>query len=417
MRPRLLALLFALVGVAVVIVLIDANRNMPLGADADNTTSPGPTSTENGTAQGTTSVTDWHGVQRGAHYSLPSCAQCHWNGGLEFYKPAWTRVQDGWNLTVAPTIPDVALLSVEANTQDITDAPAVLLQQSPWIVGQSWTGTFDAPEQASAMNLVATMRLSSPDPYDALGGTGAVNGTQLRDTAGGTDTGSDLLGSMRLDLVSPTGKHATVTRLEDDTLLVQQSPLELGTWTFTAVVDQAILNGQSLVQQQGGFGADTPLQAVNGALSITFPKTASRSIVAAASYANALGLTVPAAANFHFPSEPDGGPPTVNLLATVYHDHGPQLVTDNIDIFPYTRQFLRQTGPDLSGEPLPKEAIQAAWGDKTQYNLWSVVNDHRAWSYTTDAQGRINGIGNTPFAYVHPEGRLLPGATRLRIDA
>jgi hypothetical protein len=182
-------------------------------------------------------------------------------------------------------------------------------------------------------------------------------------------------------------------------------------------VDQAILNGQSLVQQQGGFGADTPLQAVNGALSITFPKTASRSIVAAASYANALGLTVPAAANFHFPSEPDGGPPTVNLLATVYHDHGPQLVTDNIDIFPYTRQFLRQTGPDLSGEPLPKEAIQAAWGDKTQYNLWSVVNDHRAWSYTTDAQGRINGIGNTPFAYVHPEGRLLPGATRLRIDA
>src|ERR1041385_1927810 len=125
MRPRLLALLFALVGVAVVIVLIDANRNMPLGADADNTTSPGPTSTENGTAQGTTSVTDWHGVQRGAHYSLPSCAQCHWNGGLEFYKPAWTRVQDGWNLTVAPTIPDVALLSVEANTQDITDAPAV----------------------------------------------------------------------------------------------------------------------------------------------------------------------------------------------------------------------------------------------------------------------------------------------------
>jgi hypothetical protein len=365
-----------------------------------------PTATSTTTSSGSQAPVDersqWHGVM--GYQAGEFCARCHASPFLDFYKASWSRAGAGWNLTVTPTMPDVALLAVQASPEPIA-APALKSQSNdPWPVGTPWQGTFQIEGGRNVSVLLEASPASPPDSSSVTQPLGLDN-----TTAGLPTSFTDYSAQPNLELVSPSGRHVKAHRLEASRAIAFTDQAEPGTWTFTALVSQATID-------------NAPVASLHGSLTVVPLRGPVAGLVSPLSYATYMGTTAPPVATMWFPAQADGGPPSLNLAAFPYHDHSNdrgerQDVYDLSFNDPYLRSFKREPGEAFVPDPPSESALNQIWGGKTNYTLWQ-NNLSEYWAYTTDAQGEPHGSGDYGHARDSPaKGNLLPGAKRLRISA
>lgn len=393
MRPRASALLVALLGIVAIAVVIDVNLH-PM-APAPTPPSATPPRPANATAPSGPVFAEWHDSDFGLRYgTVPTCSNCHYNPGMTFWTTAWHPARTmganmtAWNLTVASSIPQTTLLTVQAAPDGASFVQSSQrTTQSPWMVGQTWSQTF--PVKAGGTGL-----------YLEVDAAPADNGT--------TGLTSQIL---RLDVKAPDGSTTVADGPRGDRqIIVVARPPVPGTWTLEATLESATVQGQAV-------------PAANGAAVIEVQQGATAGPVVPnliASLGGPYGVFHGGpSANLTFAAQPDGSPPNLDLRVWAYTDHRRFYQAADADVASITSHLLVHPGPEPGPPTFSAADLNTLWKDSKEYELQELDNALVQAFYTTNATGAINPptpLGS-PFVYPHdgPLG-LLPGATTFRFE-
>lgn len=252
------------------------------------------------------------------------CGDCHY-GLTEMWDATWTRAERNWSLEVAPAYLEAPLWTVQ-----VTDSKeGLVLAASDWLTfdwraGETWSTTFQVPEDATAV-------------FARLHGTGP---DEPERPAGVPDLGRAL--AMRpndavtaLRLVAPDGTEHDADGPDAD-LKMLTVPAQAGSWSLHAT----LLDGDL----PAGVGWAS-WEALGGEVVAGVP-----------SRSEPLRRT--------FEGNGTGAPPELWLRLRPYHDHAPYEHTDwdPYDASPFVTRFTAAPGPEPPERVWNRSAVDALWG-------------------------------------------------------